>query len=93
MYSFFLNISHKGIELYVSKTAHGYGLLLPRSFKQANCCCNVKNIPTTAKSRGISVLLSLCGNISPNPSSVSFGLINCCSVRNRGSTIVDTVMQ
>ena len=73
---FSINISHihiKGMELYVTKTAHGSCLLLHRSFRQAN-------FPTTTEFRGIYVLLLLCGDISPNPvspSPVSFGVINC----------------
>ena len=79
------------MELYVSKTAHGSSLLLPHSFRQANCRCNVKNIPTIAKFRGISIILLLCGDISLNPGPVSFGVINCRSVRNKGPTIADTM--
>ena len=85
------SVKVSGTELYVVKTAHGSHLLLPRSFRQASCRCNVKNIPTTTKFRGISVLLLLCGVISLNPGPVSFGVINCRSVRNKGPTISDTV--
>ena len=42
-----VNITRKGTELYITKTAHGSGLLLPRSFRQASCCRNVKTFPTT----------------------------------------------
>ena len=38
---FSVNISYKGTELYVSKTAHGCGLLF-LCFFQASCCHNVK---------------------------------------------------
>ena len=76
---------------YISKTAHGSSLLLPHSFRQASCCRNVKNIPTTAKFRDISVLLLLCRDISLNPGPVSFRVINCRLVRNKGLPIVDIV--
>ena len=33
----------------------------------------------------------LCGDISLNPGSISFGVINCRSVRNKGPTIADIV--
>ena len=88
---FSVNVSRKGTELYVAKTAHGSHLLLPRSFRQASCCRNVKNISTTTKFRGISVLLLLCGDISLKPGPVYFGVINCSSLRNKGATISDTV--
>ena len=61
---FSINISRKGTELYVGKTAHGSHLLLPRSFRQASCCRNVKNIPTTTKFRGISILYLICGDFN-----------------------------
>ena len=88
---FSVNISHKGTELYATKTAHSSCLLLPCSFIQASCCRNVQNFPTTTKFRGISVLLLLCGDISLNPGPVPFGEINCQSIRNKGPTIVDIV--
>ena len=88
---FSVNITRKGTELYITKTAHGSSLLLPRSFRQASCCRNVKNFPTTTNFRGFSVLLLLCGDISLNPGPVSFGVINCRSVRNKGPTIADIV--
>ena len=84
---FSVNISCKGTELYVTKTA----LLLPHSFRQASCCRNVKNFPTSTKFRGFSVLLLLCGDISLNRGPVSLGVINCHSVRNKGPTIADIV--
>ena len=90
---FSVNISLRRTELYVLKTAHGPNLLRPRSFRQATCCHNVKNIPTAAKFRGIFVLLLLCGDISLNPGPVSFGVINCRSVRNKCPTIADTAQQ
>ena len=88
---FSVNISRKGTELCVTKTAHGSSLLLPHSFRQASCCRNAKNVPTTTKFRCISVLLLLCGDISLNPGPVSLGVINCRSVRNKGPTIADIV--
>ena len=87
--SFLHNISRKGTELYVLKTAHGSSLLLLHSLKQTSCCYNVKNIPTAAKFRGMFVLLLVSGDIYLNPGPVSFGVINCRSVR--GPTITDTV--
>ena len=88
---FSINITRKGTELYITKTAYGSSLLLPRSFRQASCCRNVKKFPTTTNFRGFSVLLLLCGDISLNPGPVSFGVINCRSVRNKGPTIADIV--
>ena len=54
------------------------------SFRLASCCHNVNNIPTTAKFKGISVLLLLRGGYFP----ISW---SCHSVRNKGYTIADTV--
>ena len=88
---FSVNITRKDTEFYITKTAHDSSLLLPRSFKQVSCCRNVKNFPTTTKFRDFSVLLLLCGDISLNPGPVSLGVINCCSVRNKGPTIADIV--
>ena len=79
------------MELYITKTAHGSSLLLSHSFRQASCYHNVKNFPATTKFRGISVLLLFCLDIWLNPSSVSFGVINCQSVRNKGPTTADIV--
>ena len=67
---FSVNVLRKGTELYVTKTAHSSRLLLPHSFRQASCCCNVKNMDTTTRFRGISVLLLLCDDISLNPGMV-----------------------
>ena len=43
--------------------------------KQFLCC---------TKLRGLSVLLLLCGDVSQNPGPISFGVVNCRSVRNKG---------
>ena len=77
---------------YILKTTHGSSLLLlPGSFRQASCCSNVKNFPTTTRFRGVSVLLLLCGDISLNPGPISLGVINCRAVRNKGPSIADIV--
>ena len=41
------------------------------------------------KFRGLSILLLLCGDISLNPGPISFGVVNCRSVRNKGPSILD----
>ena len=43
--------------------------------------------PCLTKFRGLSVLLLLCGDISLNPGPISFGVVNCRSVRNKGPSI------
>ena len=43
----------------------------------------------STKFRGLSILLLLCGDISLNPGPISFGVVNCRSVRNKGPSISD----
>ena len=47
--------------------------------------------PCVAKRHGLATLLLLCGDISLNPGPISFGVVNCRSVRNKGPCIDDAV--
>ena len=83
---FFVNVSRNGTELFVSGSTQASNRL-PRSFRQASCSKNVHHFPCLTKFRGLSVLLLLCGDISLNPGPISFGVVNCRSVRNKGPSI------
>ena len=50
-----------------------------------------KQFPYCAKLRGLSVLLFLCGDVSQNPGTISFDVVNCRSVRNKGPMINDMI--
>ena len=56
-----------------------------------NVFMNTHHFPCVAKRHGIATLLLLCGDISLNPGPISFGMVNCRSVRNKGPCINDTV--
>ena len=85
---FLMNVSRNGTEFFVSGSTHASSRL-PRSFRQASCSRNVHHFPCQTKFRGLSVLLLLCGDISLNPGPISFGVVNCQSVRNKGPSISD----
>ena len=85
---FLVNVSRNGTELFVSGSIQASSNL-PRSFRQASCSRNVHQFPCLTKFRGLSVLLLLCGDISLNPGPISFGVVNCQSVRNKGPSISD----
>ena len=52
---------------------------------------SAQHFPFVAKRHGLATLLLLCGDISLNPGPISFGVVNCRSVRNKGPCINDTV--
>ena len=85
---FLMNVSQNGTELFVSGSTQASSRL-PRSFRQASCSRNVHHFPCLTKFRGLSVLLLLCSDISLNPGPISFGVVNCRSVRNKGPSISD----
>ena len=85
---FLVNVSRIGTELFVSETTQDSSVL-PRSFRQASCSRNVHHFPCSMKFRGLSILLLLCGDISLNPGPISFGVVHCRSVRNKGPSILD----
>ena len=85
---FLVNVSRIGTELCVSATTQDSSVL-PRSFRQASCSRNVHHFPCSTTFRGLSILLLLCGDISLNPGPISFGVVNCRSVRNKGPSISD----
>ena len=85
---FLVNVSHIGTELCVSGTTQDSSVL-PRSFRQACCKRNVHRFPCSTKFRGLSILLLLCGDISLIPGPISFGVVSCRSVRNKGPSISD----
>ena len=78
---FFVNVSRKGTELFISGSSHDSSLL-PQSFRQPSWCRNVNQLPSIAKFRGLSVLLLLCGDISLNPGAISFGVVNLLETRD-----------
>ena len=64
---------------------------LPRPYRFHSYVLNTHHFPCVAKCHGLATLLLLCGDISLNPGPISFGVINCRSVRNKGPCINDTV--
>ena len=76
-----VNVSCKGTELFIPKTAC-CSSLLPQSFRQSSYYRNANLFPCISTFRGLSVLLLLCGDMSLNPGTISFGVLSCCSVRN-----------
>ena len=85
---FLVNVSIKGTELFVSGTTQDSSVL-PRSFRQGSCSRKVHHFPCSTTFRGLSILLPLCGDISLKPGPISFGVVNCQSVRHKGPSISD----
>ena len=70
--------------------AHGL-TSIPRPYRLHSFVLNAHHLPCVAKRHGLMTLLLLCGDISLNPVPISFGVVNCRSVRNKGPCINDTV--
>ena len=85
---FVINVSRTGTVGCASGSTHDSSIL-PRSFRQAGFVRNVRHFPCSTNFRGLSILLLLCGDISLNPGPITFGLVNCRSVRNKGPGIAD----
>ena len=73
-----------------SLSAHGL-TSLPRPYRLHSYVLNTHHFPCVAKCHGLATLLLLCGDISLNPGPISFGTVNCQSVRNKRQYINDTV--
>ena len=71
-------------------SAHGL-TSLPRPYRLHSFVLNAHHFPYVAKRHGLMTILLLCGDISLNPGPISFGIVNCRSVRNKGPCINDTV--
>ena len=76
--------------VFIPLSAHGL-TSLPRPYRLHSYVLNTHHFPCVAKRHGLATLLLLCGDISLNPGPISFGVVNCRSVRNKGPCINDTV--
>ena len=76
--------------MFIPLSAHGL-TSLPRPYRLHSYVLNTHHFPCVAKRHGLATLLLLCGDISLNPGPISFGAVNCRSVRNKGPCISDTV--
>ena len=76
--------------VFIPLSAHGL-TSLPRPYRLHSYVLNTHLFPCVAKRHGLATLLLLCGDISLNPGPISFGVVNCRSVRNKGPCIDDTV--
>ena len=76
--------------VFIPLSAHGL-TSLPCPYILCSCVLNPHHFPCVAKHHGPVTLLLLCGDISLNLGPVSFGVVNCRSVRNKGPCINDTV--
>ena len=77
-------------KLFIPLSAHGL-TSLPRPYRLHSYVLNTHHFPCVTKRHGLATLLLLCGDISLNPGPISFGVVNCRSVRNKGPCINDTV--
>ena len=76
--------------VFIPLSAHGL-TSLPRPYRLHSYVLNTHLFPCVAKRHGLATLLLLCGDISLNPGPISFGVVNCRSVRNKGPCIDDAV--
>ena len=77
-------------KVFIPLSAHGL-TSLPRPYRLHSYVLNTHHFPCVAKRQGLATLLLLCADISLNPGPISFGAVNCRSVRNKGPCINDTV--
>ena len=77
-------------KVFIPLSAHGL-TSIPRPYRLHSFALNAHHFPCVAKRHGLMTLLLLCGDISLNPGPISFGAVNCRSVRNKGPCINDTV--
>ena len=76
--------------MFIPLSAHGL-TSLPCPYRLHSYVLKTHNFPCAAKRQGLETILLLCGDISLNPGPISFGVVNCRSVRNKGPCINDTV--
>ena len=67
--------------VFIRLSAHGL-TLLSRPYRLHSYVLNTHHFPCVAKRHGLATLLLLCGDISLNPGPISFGVVNCRSVRS-----------
>ena len=77
-------------KVFIPLSAHGL-TPLPRPYRLHSYVLNTRHFPCVAKRHGLVALLLLCSDVSLNPGPLSFGAVNCRSVRNMGPSINDTV--
>ena len=77
-------------KVFIPSSAHGL-TSLPHPYRLQSYVLNTHHFPCVTKRHGLATLLLLCGDISLNPGPISFGAVNCQSVRNKGPCINDTV--
>ena len=79
-------------KVFIPLSDHGL-TSLPRPYRLHSYVLNTHHFPCVAKRHGLVTLLLLCGDILLNPGPISFGAVNCRSVRNKGLCINDTVSE
>ena len=77
--------------VFIPLSAHGL-TSLPCPYRLHSYVLNTHHFPCVAMRQSLATLLLLCGDISLNPGPMSFGVVNCRSVRNKGPCINDTVI-
>ena len=76
--------------VFILLPAHGL-TSLPCPYRLHSYVLNTHHFPCVAKRHGLATLLLLCSDISLYPGPISFGVVNCRSVRNKEPCINDTV--
>ena len=76
-------------KVFIPLSAHGL-TSLPCPYRLHRIVLNTHHLSHVAKCHGIVALLLLCGDVSLNHGPISFGAVNCRSVRNKGPCINDT---
>ena len=77
-------------KVFIPLSAHGL-TSLPHPYRHHSYVLNTHHFPSMAKRHGLATLLLLCGDILLNSGPISFGAVNCQTVRNKGPCINDTV--
>ena len=67
-------------------------LLVPALVRDYSCKIFSNKFPAHANVKCLPILLLLSGDIALNPGPINFGFVNCCSIRNKGPLIDDTIV-
>ena len=67
-------------------------LRVPAPIRDYSCKIFSNKFPAYARVKCLLILLLLSGDIALNPGPVNFGFVNCCSIRNKGPLICDTIV-
>ena len=77
-------------KVFILLSAHGL-TSIPHPYRLHSYVLNTHHFPCVAKCHGLATLLLLCGDISVNPGPISFGAVNCRSVRNNDTVSAHSV--